>query len=452
MIITILATLFVLGVLVFVHELGHYWAARKVGIKVLKFSLGFGPKLAGFKKGDTEFILSALPLGGYVKLAGEDAFEDNYQVKPGDYMAAPWWGRSFMAFMGPAVNLIFAFLLFILIGFAGIRVPDFAPVVSKVQDGTAARQMGIRPGDIIASINGRAISSWHQIQLVTDSLVKAKSADALTVGIAREGAVSELKASSTREKPWYSGLDPSVQPQLGEVALGGPAYQAGLSKGDLILSVNGQPVNSWDEMRLIIYKNADKEVGLKVLRQGDTLNLKVVPLEQDLPGYGKVGMISVAPVEFGSYNIRLGPGEAVTAAFLNTVGIMGRIYSLLGTIATKPHNAKQMGGIMLIGQMAGPAAQKGFSDLLILMAGLSISLMVINLLPLPIMDGGVIFFCLLEGLRKKPLSNKVQMVIQQIGFGFIIMLFAWTIFNDSMRIFNRQAALKNHEQQIEQGK
>ncbi|MDO9391406.1 MAG: RIP metalloprotease RseP [bacterium] len=452
MIITILATLFVLGVLVFVHELGHYWAARKVGIKVLKFSLGSGPKLAGFKKGDTEFILSALPLGGYVKLAGEEAFEDNYQVQPGDYMAAPWWGRVFMAFMGPAVNLIFAFLLFILIGFAGIRVPDFAPVISKVQAGTAAQQMGIRPGDIIVSIQGRAISSWHQIQLVTDSLAKAKSADALTVGIAREGAVSELNVSSTSEKPWHAGLEPSIQPQLGEVTLGMPAYQAGLTKGDLVLSINGQPVNSWDEMRLTIYKNADKEVGLKVLRQGDTLDLKIVPIEQDMPGYGKVGVIGVTPIQFGSYKIRLGPLESLTAAFLNTSSIVGRTYSLLGNIATKPKNAKQLGGIMMIGQMAGQTAQKGFSDLLFLMAVLSISLMVINLLPLPIMDGGVIFFCLLEGLRKKPLSNKVQMVIQQIGFGFIIMLFAWTIFNDSMRIFNRHSALKDQGQQQEQNK
>ena len=452
MIITILATLFVLGVLVFVHELGHYWAARKVGIRVLKFSLGFGPKLWSFKKGDTEFILSALPLGGYVKLAGEEAFEDNYQVQPGDYMAAPWWGRVFMAFMGPAVNLIFAFLLFILIGFAGIRVPDFAPVVSRVQDGTAASQMGIRPGDRIASIQGREISSWHQIRIVTDSLVKAGPADALTVGIAREGAIIELKAFPPGEKPWHSGLEPSVQPQLGEVTLGMPAYQAGLTKGDLILSVNGQPVKSWDEMRLIIYKNADKEVSLNVLRQGDTLNLKVVPTEQELPGYGKVGVIGVTPTEFGSYKLRLGPGEALAAAFLNTFGIVGRTYGLLANIAVKPRNAKQLGGVMMIGQMAGQTAKKGFSELLFLMAVLSISLMVINLLPLPIMDGGVIFFCLLEGLRKKPLSNKVQMVIQQIGFGFIIMLFAWTIFNDSMRIFNRQAALKDQGQQIEQEK
>lgn len=452
MIITILATLFVLGVLVFVHELGHYWAARKVGIKVLKFSLGFGPKLLGFKKGDTEYLISALPLGGYVKLAGEDAFEDNYQVKPGDYMAATWWGRALMALAGPGVNLIFAFLLFILIGFVGIRVPDFAPVVSKVKDGSAASQAGIRPGDRIASIQGREIKSWHEIQTVTDSLVKAKPAEALTVGIAREGRVSELDLSSPREKPWYSDLDPSIQPELGEVTLGMPAYQAGLSKGDLVLSINGQPVSSWDEMRLTIYKNADKEVALNILRQGDTLALKVVPMEQDLPGYGKVGVIGVSPTQFGSYKIKLGPGESVANAFLNTVGIVGRTYSLLANIATKPQNAKQLGGVMMIGQMAGQTAKKGFSELLFLMAILSISLMVVNLLPLPVMDGGVIFFCLLEGLRKKPLSNKVQMVIQQIGFGIIIALFAWTIFNDTSRIFNRKAALKNHDQQIEQGK
>ena len=452
MIITILATLFVLGVLVFVHELGHYWAARRVGIKVLKFSLGFGPKLVGFKKGDTEYLLSALPLGGYVKLAGEDAFEDNYQVQSGDYMAASWWGRVFMAFMGPAVNLVFAFLLFVLIGFAGIRVPDFAPVVSKVQDGTAAQQMGIRPGDVISSVNGRAISSWHQMQVVSDSLARTNPAESLVVTVTREGMASAHAARHSTDNPWYKGLEPSIQPQLGEVTLGMPAYQAGLTKGDLILSVNGTPVDSWDEMRLTIYKNADKEVSLKVLRQGDTLELKTVPIEQELQGYGKVGVIGVAPTEFGSYKIKLGPGEALAAAFLNTSSLVGRTYTLLANIATKPRNAKQLGGVMMIGQMAGQTAKKGFSDLLFLMAVLSISLMVINLLPLPIMDGGVIFFCLLEGLRKKPLSNKVQMVIQQIGFGFIVMLFAWTIFNDSMRIFNRHSALKDQGQQQEQNK
>jgi regulator of sigma E protease len=245
-------------------------------------------------------------------------------------------------------------------------------------------------------------------------------------------------------------MEPAVQPELGEVALGMPAYQAGLNKGDLILEINGQPVSSWDGMRSIIYKNADQEVRLKVLRKNDTLGLAVTPVEQDLPGYGKVGVIGVSPVEFGSYKLRLGLLEAVTTASLSTVSMVGRTYSLLYSIVTKPRNAKQLGGVMMIGQMAGQTARKGLSDLLTLMAVLSISLFVLNLLPLPIMDGGVIFFCLLEGIRKKPLPNKVQMVIQQVGLAFIIVLFAWTIVNDSMRIISRKAAIKSQEQKQEQ--
>jgi regulator of sigma E protease len=451
MIITILATLFVLGVLVLVHELGHFWMARKVGIRVLKFSFGFPPKLFGFKHGDTEYLVQAIPFGGYVKLAGEDAFEDDYQVKPGDYLAAPWWGRALMAFTGPAVNLVFAFVLMLAIGLTGIRVSDYAPVVAKVENKSRAEQSGVMPGDRIISINGKETASWRRIQALTDSLA-GTSGDSLLLSVERSGQPTALKVVGGKHGQWYQGMEPAVQPELGEVALGMPAYQAGLNKGDLILEINGQPVSSWDGMRSIIYQNADKEVRLKVLRKNDTLNLVATPMEQSIPGYGKVGVIGVSPVEFGSYKLRLGPLDALSTAFINTVSMVGRTYGLLYSIITKPQNAKQLGGVMMIGQMAGQTARKGFSDLLTLMAVLSISLFVLNLLPLPIMDGGVIFFCLLEGIRKKPLPNKVQMVIQQIGLALIILLFAWTIVNDSMRIISRKTAIKSQEQKQEEAK
>ncbi|HAD82422.1 TPA: RIP metalloprotease RseP [Candidatus Edwardsbacteria bacterium] len=449
MVTTVLATLFVLGIMVFVHELGHFYVAKKVGIRVLKFSLGFGPKLFGFKKGDTQYLISALPLGGYVKLDGEDAFEEGYVPKPGDYMAAPWWGRVLMALAGPMANLVTAFLIFIMLGLVGFNAPDYSTSVGKVGSGSIAQQLGVTEGDRMVSIDGKEVKTWHGLW---QELQAERTADSLSLTLDRAGKRIILNIPSSQRMKFLENIEPAVPAQLGEVYPSLPAYQAGLNAGDIILSIDDKPVKTWDGMREIINQNAGRETRLLVERGSDTLSVRITPVEQDYPGQGPVGVIGVTAPVFGSYKLRLGLWASVVNATVSTGSLVARTYGVLYKIVVKPSSAKQLGGILMIGEMAGSTAKKGFSDLMLLVALLSISLMVLNLLPLPVLDGGVIFFSLLEGVRKKTLPVKVQVVIQQIGIAILIMLMLFTILNDGMKIFSRHSAAKKNSQQIEQAK
>ncbi len=319
--ITILATLFVLGVMVFVHELGHFYVAKKVGIRVLKFSLGFGPKLFGFKKGDTQYLISALPLGGYVKLDGEEAFEENYVPKPGDYMAAPWWGRVLMALAGPMANLIMAFLIFILLGLVGFNAPDYSTSVGKVAPESLAWKIGISQGDRIISVDGKEVKSWNGLYI---EMQTAPSQDSFALGIDRSGQRMMVYFPASQRTKILESIEPAVPPQLGEIYPGFPAHQAGLNAGDIILSINNRLVTTWDEMREIINANAGKETALLIERGSDTFRVRLTPVEQDYPGQGTVGVIGVAAPVFGSYKLRLGLWASITNATVSTGSLVAR--------------------------------------------------------------------------------------------------------------------------------
>jgi regulator of sigma E protease len=443
MLITILSTAFVLGILIFVHELGHFWAARKVGIKVLTFSLGFGPKLVGFRRGGTMYKISAVPFGGYVKMAGEEAFEDGYTAKPGDYMAAPWWGRVLMAFAGPGANIVAAFVLLCLVGVLGVRLPDFAPLVGSVDKGGQAETAGISAGDHIVSLQGQAVKTWHQLDVIWPESGKTTAPEHLSMVLSRGGEELTVTVPSGKKEEFLSAMAPAIEPELGEVMPGAPAYQAGMQKGDRVLSIDGKPVATWDEMRSIIYANPEREVKLQVRRGPDTLSINITPMSQQLPGQGTVGVIGISPPSYGSYLVRWPVHQAVFLGAANTITATVRTYGFLVQLATRPKAAsQQLGGFVMIGQMAGQSAKKGLSDLLQLMAVLSVSLFVLNLLPLPVLDGGVILFSVIEGLRKKPLPNKAQAAIQQVGVTILLLLVAYTLFNDFSRIVGRRQALK----------
>ncbi|MDI6739050.1 MAG: RIP metalloprotease RseP [Candidatus Edwardsbacteria bacterium] len=440
--ITILATVFLLGVMILIHELGHFWMARRVGIKVLKLSFGFPPKLFGLKRGDTEYLVQAIPLGGYVKLAGEEAFEDYYVPKPGDYMTCPWWGRTLMALAGPMANLITAFFIFFIIGAAGIRAPDYAPVVGKVTPGSLAEQLKVAEGDRIVSVGGLPVTTWHGADLAWEQAEKGTS-DRIAVVLERGGRTDTVRAIQGSRAEWFKGLTPLVPAQLGDIYPNYPAYQAGLLKGDIVLSVNGQPVKTWDEMRSLVTQHIEKDVALSVLRNNDTLRITLKPVEQQTDK-GKIGIIGITAPEFGSYKLRLGPLRASGSAVLTLGTSISMIYRTLFRLVTKPSTAKQLGSFLMIGQLAGESAKKGFSDLLVLMASLSIMLFVMNLLPLPVLDGGVIFFSVLEGIRKRALPVKAQSLIQQVGVGLLLAIMALAVVNDGLRIMTRWAALKSN--------
>lgn len=443
MLITILATAFVLGLLIMVHEFGHFWVARRSGIRVLTFSLGFGPKILGLQKGETLYKISAVPFGGYVKMAGEDAFDAGYQPQPGDYMASPWWSRVLMALAGPLANLMTAFMLLVLVGLIGVRVPDFEPLLGGVKEGSLAARSGLMPGDRIIKIDDQEVKTWHQLDNLWSKKLAHSQAESLEIFYHRGAGVLAVKVPAAMKEQFLSGLSPAIGPELGEVMVGAPAYQAGLQKGDVVLAIDGKPVATWDEMRSIIYASPEKSLALLVSRGRDTFTLNITPMPQQLPGQGTVGVIGISPPSYGSYIIRWPLPQAILLGAANTVATTIRTYGFLGQLLTKPRAvSKQLGGFVLIGQMAGQSAKKGLSDLLQLMAVLSISLFVLNLLPLPVLDGGVVFFSVLEGLRHRPLPAKAQAVIQQIGISLLLLLVAYTLFNDFSRIVSRRQALK----------
>ncbi len=355
MLTTIIATVIVLGILVFVHELGHFLLAKKLGVAVLKFSLGFGPKLIGKKIGETEYQIAAFPLGGFVKPLGEDPSEEiKEEDRPRSLWAQPIWKRSLIIGAGPLFNFFLAVVIFSFINiFSGIPVPPSS--------------------------------------------------------------------------------------KIGEVSPGLPAEQAGLKKGDAVLSIDGEALAKWDDLSRIIRGSKGKELLMKVKRNGETLEIKVTPkpsTQKDLFGEEiPVFIIGITPFDEIIVE-KVGPFVALGKGLSQTwFGIKLTVVSIVKLIQ-RVIPAKTIGGPILIAQLAGEQAKRGFISLILFMAILSINLGVINLFPIPILDGGHFLFLGLEAILRRPLSIKKMEIAQQIGLIFIILLMLFAFYNDLIRVFS----------------
>jgi len=351
--ITIVSTAIVLGILVFVHELGHFVLAKKLGVKILKFSLGFGPKLIGKKVGETEYQIAVFPLGGFVKPLGEDPHEEvSTEEYHRSYWAQPVWKRTFIVVAGPFFNFFLAVVLFSTINLFGI--------------------------------------------------------------------------------PYYPA-------KIGEISPGLPAEQAALKKGDIVLSINGEEVKKWDDLSRIIRNSNGKELLLNVKRDQETLEIKVIPkasTQKNLFGEEtQVFVIGITPADEVLVQ-KVGPFEAVGKGLSQTwFGIKLTVVSIIKLIE-RVIPAKTIGGPILIAQMAGEQAKRGLLSLVLFTAILSINLGVINLFPIPILDGGHFLFLSLEAILRKPISIRKMEIAQQIGLIFIILLMIFAFYNDLIRLFS----------------
>lgn len=445
MLLTIVAAIFVLGLLIFAHELGHFLAMRRAKVKVETFSFGFGPRLAGFKRGETDFVISALPFGGYVKPAGENPDEEGLSGAPWEFLSKPWWSRALIFASGPVTNILLALILNSLLGMIGLKVSDYPTTIGKVETASPAEKAGFRVGDEILAFVPKetpaetsGVRSWHQLMLTQ----KPEG----TVTIRRGSQVMPLPVKGTKEKPWFEGLDPTIPPEVGGVSVGMPAYQAGLKVGDRIVAIDGVAVQTWYETSDIIHKRPNQKIALQIERNGQKLGISLVPVSQDIPGLGTVGLIGIQPPETGSYIVRLNPIASVAGGTAFTGQTIVGTYAGLWKMATHPTLARQgLGGPIMIAQMSGQEARAGWDRLLSFMAILSIALAVLNFLPVPVLDGGHIFFCLIEGLRRRPLSIRSQVRLQKVGIVLLILLVAFTSFNDISRYVQRQWAI--HQQQ-----
>ena len=430
MLTSIAAFTFVLGVLVFVHEMGHYLMARRIGIRILTFSLGFGPKLLTVRRGDTDYCISAIPLGGYVKMAGENP-DDVRSGADDEFLAKTKWERFQVLIMGPTMNIILAFVVMAVVLYQGADVPAYEeqpPIVGYVMEASPAEQSGIRVGDLILSIGGRPVQTWEELFVTVMPRAERELEVVLRRGL-QEVTIQVTPEAQTQFQVGDLGVVPIMQPQILNVLTGDPADLAGIRPRDVITAVNGEPITRDNPFVETINANADVALMLTVVRGGQTLKIEVTPALR-----GNVGLIGVELSPFEVRTIEPGPLQAIQMSFEKNYAWSGLIFQTLGGLLTSETSPKQLVGPLGIAQLSGGAAQIGMVALFTLMAMISLNLGILNLLPIPVLDGGHIFIMALEGLSRRDFSVRIKEKIQLAGFVVLLMLMVTVIYNDLTRI------------------
>jgi regulator of sigma E protease len=431
MLLTIVSFILVLSFLVFIHELGHYLAARHMGVTVERFSIGFPPKAFGRKVGETEYVLSWVPLGGYVKLLGQN-IDDEDPTDPHNFAAKTKLQRLYILAAGPAMNLVAALLLMPIVYMVGVELPSYrqeAPLLAEVTPGSPAAQAGFMTGDRIAQVAGKATPTWNVFYDVLEKAVLQNPS--VPIQVERQGTPHTLSVPATAFTSSKAfGWRPRVPPVVGSFSLDSPAKTAGLRLGDRILAVNGQPIDRWDELPEAIQANGGTPIAFQVRRKGQEVTVTVTP-HQDLES--KRWLIGISP---GSYLERHPPLAAVNLGARRVVELTGATFSFLGKLLSGHGSMKALGGPVKIGVVIGEAARSGVSDLLFLMAVISLQLGIFNLLPIPALDGGHIFLLGVEALKRGPLSAKVRERTQMIGFSLLIALILIVTYNDVLQLIS----------------
>jgi regulator of sigma E protease len=425
---TILSFLFVLGVLVFVHELGHFLAARRLGIRVLVFSLGFGPKLLKVKRGDTEYCISAVPLGGYVKMAGENPDEAR-TGSPDEFLSRTKWERFQVLIMGPVMNIVLAVVVMAVVLAQGAEVPiyqDEPPVVGAVLPGSPAEQAGIQRGDRILTIGNDPVATWDALFIA----VGTRPDRDVAVTLVREGqtrSVTVHPVSQTRFEVGNIGVLPDTNP-LVTGTFADPARSAGLKAGDLLLAVNGERMVTATQFSETISKNGERELELTIGRGGQEQTFKLTPRMN-----GDRAMIGVNIGE-QTKSFTPGPFEAIQLSVQRNIEFSGLIFKTLGGLFVGETSPRQLMGPVAIAQLSGESAAAGWIALFTLMASISLNLGLLNLLPIPVLDGGHILIMALEGIARRDFSMAVKEKMLMAGFVLLMMLMVTVIYNDLTRI------------------
>ncbi|WP_448588088.1 RIP metalloprotease RseP [Thermocrinis sp.] len=423
---TIIAFLILIGILIWFHELGHFLFAKLFGVKVEVFSIGFGPVLLRKQFGETEYRLSAIPLGGFVKLYGEE----EGIADPRAFSSKPNWQKILIAFAGSLFNLVLAVFVFSFVGMLGKDVPKHTlekPVVGYVQEGSTAERLGLKKGDLILSVNGKEVKTWKELE---ERILRDLFTKTLTVQVLRDGEVVILKGELDIKNPRAFGVEPILEPVVGGVLEGSPAHQVGLRKGDRILAINGAQVHTWQEaVRLI--KSSEK-ITLKIERDGQPTELTVILMKDPRTNTYVLGVTPLVE----TVRIREGLSKSVKDSVEKIAFLSLLTYKALWNMITGELSPTNLGGPITIAQLAGQTAQQGIAPYLNLMAFISLQLAIFNLLPLPMLDGGLIVLFFVEMLRRKPLPVKFKEAWQKAGIALIIALSLFVILNDILRLIS----------------
>jgi len=456
--ITLGAFIVTLGVLIFFHEFGHFLMAKWIGVRVERFSLGFGPRIFGFRRGETEYVVSALPLGGYVKLAGESP-EDEVRGEPWEFTSRSVPERMRIVAFGPLMNMVLAWVLVCAVFFIGHRVPRYLsqpPVVAWVEAGSRAEEAGLQVGDVVLEINGKPVGSWEELYTQAASL---KEQELVRLTVERAGRRLEVEyivptEAEAEDTVSFLGFAHYMPPKVGRLTPGFPAEAAGLQVGDVITHIDGRPISHWLELSKVIHRSGGKELIITVERRGKALDsvkkggggslVSATPCREEdcirlefritprLQPEG-IGLIGIQPPA-DTVLKRYGAVEALRRGTQETYRLLRLTFSFLVQLVSGAASLKALGGPIAIAQIAGSAAKSSAADLLWFMGFLSLQLGVLNLFPIPVLDGGLLVFLLVEAVLRRPLSLKIRETAQQIGWVLIILLMIFAFYNDIMRL------------------
>jgi regulator of sigma E protease len=429
----IISTVIVLGIMILVHEWGHFVMARVFGVRVDIFSIGFGPRLWGRKRGDTDYRISALPLGGYVKMAGDNPSEERAN-SPDEFLSKPRWQRAVIALAGPAMNIVMAALilaaLFMIKGEGKPKYYGEAADIAAVAQKSTAEMAGLRAGDRIVDINGVAVATWLQAYQRLDALLPK---DDVSLTVARDG--NERPVELQTKAPFELGdvLGYPRDPVFIEApAPGMPASAAGLKAGDQIVAINGTPLVAWMQCVSLIRHSNGETLQFEVKRGEDTLQLAVKPVLSRVEQGRTTWQVGLANRPILVYE-RLAPVAALSHSVARTWDFSALIVTTVAQLFMGKVALREMGGVIEISYQAGQAFKRGPVDLVQLMVGISLNLGILNLLPIPILDGGHLLMLAIEGVRRRDLSLAVRERFVQVGLVFLLVVFAIVMYNDVLK-------------------
>jgi regulator of sigma E protease len=450
---SILAFIVAIGVLVSVHEFGHFWVARRLGFKVLRFSIGFGKPIArwrGAAPDHTEYWLSSIPLGGYVKMLDEREGPVAVADQPRAFNRRPVWQRILVLLAGPAFNFLFAIVAYWFMFSTG--VPGIKPLIGSVAADSVAGRAGIEPNDEIETIGGRPTETWEAATLaIFDELLddaridlSVRSADGKIKNVSLD--VRGREAELTEPSALFKGLGirpgPAVPAVIGAVAADSAAERAGLKVNDEVLRADGNAIDTWDAWVEFIRTRPGETVSIEIRRAGEaiTVPLAIGSVAEEGKTIGRIGAASLSEIpaqvlEEMRAEQRYGVLESLPRGVAKTWEMTSLTVKMLAHMVVGQVSLKNMSGPLTIAAVAGESAQAGFGSFFNFLAVVSISLGIINLVPVPLLDGGQVVYQLAEWIKGSPLSERAMALGQQIGVFFLIVLMSFVFYNDLTRIF-----------------
>jgi regulator of sigma E protease len=423
------AAVIVLGVVIILHELGHFLVARYFKIRIETFSVGFGPRLFGFRRGDTDYRISALPLGGYVKMAG-DTPSETLTGEPHEFLSKPKWQRFLVASAGPIMNMILAVVLLSGLFMHGREVPEYFGAQAKVgvvERGSPADQAGIREGDRISVVDGKQNPTWQDVE----TRLELNAGKTLSLVLDRNGELLDVNITPAKKDPTnrgYIGMGARV-PGVVKSVWGEGAIAAGLQPGDEVTSVNGIDLkSSVQSIQTIVQGITEPSFPITVNRKGETLKLQITPTVKD--GQRYIGMTLDTPTTY----VKLGFSDAVSKSISTNVEYGKTIFQIIGMLFKREASLKQLDGPIGIVRASGEALNEGFATLISLMALISLNLGLLNILPIPVLDGGVMLMLIVESLMGRDMSLRLKERINFVSVIALLMLTVMVVYNDILKM------------------